>query len=193
MSELASSAPDPAAAAVSSLRQEGSVVLGIVVEVPQPWGDDLQQWRLGFGDNFADHMPTHITIVAPVTVPSGQLDEILADIDSLCAAMPRFHVATAGVESFRPVSPVVYLAVGDGSEHLGELHDRLLPAVSPAPPLHPYVPHITLAMHLPAAVLDAAAQALSDYEATWEVTEVSSYLRGRDGRWLPLAAHLLKG
>ena len=168
-------------------------MLGVVIEVPQPWGEELQQWRLGFGDNTADHMPTHITLVAPTKVASGRLDGVIGDIDAVCASMSSFSVASGGIGTFRPTSPVVYLAIGEGSEQVCGLHESLLPLVSEHPPLHPFIPHITVAMHLPDAVLDASVTALHDYEVTWRVGSVSSFLRGRDGRWLRLAAHAFPG
>ena len=90
-----------------------------------------------------------------------------------------------------PVSPVVFLAVQQGAQALGELHRRLRPLVTDEPALHPYVPHATVAMHVPEAVLDAAADALGDYSAQWVATAVSSYLRGEDGRWVLAARHQL--
>ena len=193
MSESVSSAAEANAEAIASLRREGSVVLGVVVEVPQPWAEDLQQWRLGFGDNTADHMPTHITLVPPTVVSSGRLDAVLADIDAACEGVAGFHIATSGISTFRPTSPVVYLAIGDGGKRLQQLHELVLPLVSDKPVLHPYVPHITVAMHLPDAVLDSAAQVLGDYSLSWDIASVCSFVRGRDGRWVKVKEHFLQG
>lgn len=179
------------AAAIASLCEQPTVVLGVVVEVPQPWGEELQEWRTGFGDNTADHMPTHITVWPPTKVASGRLESVLQGIGAACAAVPQFNIHTAGVETFRPVSPVVYLSIDTGSAQLAELHQTVQPIVSDSPAAHPYVPHITVAFHLPDAVLDAAAAALSDYEVSWQARALSSFLRRPDGRWVRAAQHPL--
>jgi 2'-5' RNA ligase len=174
---------------IGELRTAATAVLGIVIEVPAPWGEDLQQWRTGFGDNSADHMPTHVTLVAPVRIPTNRLDVVLAAVDDVCATTSSFHIQLSGIETFRPTSPVVYLAVQSGAPECTVVHTRLRAAVTDEPALHPFVPHTTIAMQMPNAVLDAAAAALADYTASWQAEEVSSFLRGADGRWTRLMRH----
>lgn len=191
MTDLSTNGESAADSAIEDLRRAGTVVLGIALEVPQPWGEELQQWRLGFGDNTADHMPTHITLWPPTKLPAGTLDSLMRQVTDLCAATAQFPVATAGIASFRPVSPVVFLSIGDGSESLARIHRGVQTFIGDVRPAHPYVPHITVAFHLPDSVLDAAESALGDFEVAWTATHISSFLRGRDGRWVPLARHLL--
>ena len=158
-------------------------VVGVVLPVPQPWGDDLTAWRQGFGDPHADRMPAHITLLAPLRFSPAAYARLLAALPEKLAAVPTFDVTIGSIGTFRPVSPVVFLDVHATGDSLRALHAAVLAAAGSPPQRHPFHPHITVAMDLPDAVLDAAAGALSGYQGRWQAVEVAVYLRDSAGIW----------
>ena len=53
--------------------------IGVSVAVPEPWGSELQQYRIDSGDDSARHIPTHITLLPPYALPEGDLAEVVVD------------------------------------------------------------------------------------------------------------------
>ena len=41
----------------------GQVYAGVVIELPEPMGKELQDWRASFGDPVAGSVPAHITLM----------------------------------------------------------------------------------------------------------------------------------
>lgn len=163
--------------------QPDTCVVGIVVRVPEPWGEDLTEWREGFGDPHADRMPAHITVLAPLRMSRLAFSRLADALHSRLAEVPAFEVTIGPVGSFRPVSPVVFLHAHAIADSLERLHDAVNEAAGSPPLRHPFHPHVTVAMDLPDPVLDAAAGALADYHAAWIVKGVSVFLRDSSGKW----------
>ncbi|MBU6213142.1 MAG: 2'-5' RNA ligase family protein [Actinomycetales bacterium] len=163
--------------------QPDTCVVGIVVRVPEPWGEDLTQWRAGFGDPHADRMPAHVTVLPPLRMSTLAFSRLADALHSEVGGVPAFDVSLGPVGTFRPVSPVVFLEAHASGGSLDGLHGAVNRAAGSPPLRHPFHPHVTVAMDLPDAVLDAAASALSDYRAAWTVTEVCVFLRDGTGHW----------
>jgi 2'-5' RNA ligase len=159
------------------------ITIGIVIVVPEPWAQEILDWRMGLGDPYSDRMPTHITLVAPAKLPRSRMDALLTELATAMSTQPQFEVTIGPVGSFRPVSPVVFLHARDRHDELARLEQRVRQLVTDQLPMHPFVPHVTIAMNVGEGLLDAAADALSDFTATWRVAEVVVYERDNQGYW----------
>lgn len=158
--------------------------IGVAIAVPEPWGDELQRHRASFGDPLADAIPTHVTLVPPTAV-DGQLttvDEHLADV---AKRTPRFLLRLRGTGTFRPVSPVVFVAVAEGISSCEVLAAAIRRGPLAQDLTFPYHPHVTVAHDLDDDALDTAFDALADYACAFEVTEFHLYVHGADGVWRP--------
>lgn len=162
--------------------------IGVSVAIPEPWGRQLQAWRAGFGDPMARAIPTHVTLLPPTEVEESALGEIEAHLRRVAAAERPFPMILRGTGTFRPTSPVVFIQVARGIPDC----ERLEQAVRSGPLLRglhfPYHPHVTVAHHLPDAVLDRAFDKLSGYEASFTVDGFSLYQHGDDEIWRPRRA-----
>ena len=162
----------------------GSHTIGIALAVPEPWASQVLEWRRGYGDRYADRMPTHLTILPPTRVDLLDLPAVHDGLRTAARAITPFTVRLAGTGTFRPESPVVFLDVAEGGESCGALEEQVRAQLPMARPRqHPYRPHVTIAMEVPDVVLDAAAAAHADVEITWQALEVTLYFRDSSGYW----------
>lgn len=161
-----------------------SLRIGVALQVPSPFGPQLQAARAGFGDPQATQIPPHITLLGPTDVPD--LDPVVAHVRAVAATHPPFSVHLRGTGTFRPVSAVVFVQVAMGISEC----ERLERAVRAGPldqvTRFNYHPHVTVAHDLPDAALDRAFEELADYEASFDVTSVHVYALGDDEVWRPV-------
>src|SRR5690606_34166982 len=52
------------------------VRIGVAVQVPPPFGPDLQSARAGFGDPLAQDIPPHVTLLGPTVVDPTELEAV---------------------------------------------------------------------------------------------------------------------
>ena len=165
---------------------------GVAIAIPEPWAADLQQRRASFGDPQATAIPTHITLVPPTDV--GDALELVGDhLAAVAAAQAPFRLRLRGTGTFRPVSPVVFIAVSEGISAC-----EILAQAARSGPLaqeltFPYHPHVTVAHHLDEAALDHAYDSLADFECTFDVAAFHLYSHGDDGVWRPFRTFPLGG
>lgn len=165
--------------------REGQCVIGVTVVLPQPWASQVRMVRLGAGDPLALSIPPHVTLVPPTAVDTGRLDEVRTHVARVAAATTPFLCEVGGADSFRPVSPVAYLAVGGGASELHRLHSALRAADGPlAGSLRfPFHPHLTLAHEVDDDALDDALAAGQSIRAQFVVDTVRLDRMGKDGTW----------
>lgn len=167
--------------------------IGVAVAVPDPYGSELQKHRRSFGDPFADAIPTHITLLSPTEVAEWELPYAEQHLIRVAEAGHPFRVHLRGTATFRPVSPVVFVAVVEGIANC----EVLASTVRSGPLLrelsYPYHPHVTVAHDLPDDALDRAFQELADYDVTFDVTAFGLYEHGPDGLWRPQRDFVLGG
>lgn len=158
--------------------------IGVAIAVPEPWAGELQRYRASFGDPLAEAIPTHVTLVPPVQV-ADEIDAIERHLADVAAATPRFPLRLRGTATFRPVSPVVFIALTEGISAC----EMLAEAIRKGPLAHelafPYHPHVTVAHDLDEAALDLAYDKLADYRCAFDVTAFHLYVHGSDGVWRP--------
>ncbi|GHD94615.1 2'-5' RNA ligase family protein [Streptomyces naganishii] len=163
----------------------GTVTIGVSIAVPEPHGSLLQERRAGFGDAAAHNIPTHVTLLPPTEVGDGDLPAVEAHLTAVAAAGRPFTMRLSGTDTFRPLSPVVYVRVVEGAEACTWLQKQVRDASGPvARELQfPYHPHVTVAHGIEDAAMDRALEELADYTAEWHCTGFALHEQGADGVW----------
>lgn len=165
--------------------------IGVAIPIPHPYGRELQRVRESFGDRLAACIPTHITLLPPTRIDAADLGAIQEHLTRVARSERPFGLRLRGTGTFRPVSPVVFVAVAEGMDGCARLHDKVLSGPLAQKPQFPYHPHVTVAHHLPDEQMDRAYKELADYEAAFEVWGFSLYEHGADGVWRPQRHFLL--
>lgn len=165
--------------------------IGVSVAVPDPWGSELQDYRVQLGDPTAAAIPTHITLLPPIDVDDDLLPSIGDHLATVAAATPPFAVHLRGTGSFRPVSPVVFVNVVEGISSCEVLASAVRRGPLAIDAQFPYHPHVTVAHHLSEELLDRAFEDLGSFDCRFTVGQVSLY-EHRDGRgWAPVRDFVL--
>lgn len=165
----------------------GEVVttIGVVIDVPEPYASELQGWRARFGDPAARAIPTHVTLLPPTAVPGSALDDVTAHLEVVAAATQAFDLRLRGTDTFRPVSPVVYVQVVEGAEGCDALQQRVRTGPLARELSYPYHPHVTVAHEVDEPALDRAMSTLRQYSCAFRVESIGLYEHGSDGVWRP--------
>ena len=160
--------------------------IGVSLAVPDPWGTELQDYRVSLGDSVAAGIPTHITLLPPTELDSSLMSPVEAHLDMVAAQTEPFGVHLRGTGTFRPVSPVVFVNVVAGissTERLAASVRRDLLAVETQ---FPYHPHVTVAHHLDDDRLDLAFKELAGFECRFTADHFSLYVHCDDQGWAPV-------
>jgi 2'-5' RNA ligase len=159
------------------------VTIGVAIHVPEPWAVQLQQQRADFGDPLAGAIPAHITLLPPTVVARSQTEDIAVHLARVAMGLSSFEMVLDGTDTFRPVSPVVFVQVVTGVDGC----DRLQRLVRTGPLTRslsfPYHPHVTVAHHLPDEALDRALTTLKDFCCSFTVSGFGLFEHGHDGMW----------
>jgi 2'-5' RNA ligase len=159
------------------------VRIGVAVQVPPPFGPDLQSARAGFGDPLARDIPPHVTLLGPTVVEPDELEAVGDHLTSVGRAHAPFTLHLRGTGTFRPVSPVVFVQVVRGIAEC----ERLERAVRSGPLAQDlrfnYHPHVTVAHELPDGDLDRAFDDLADFDAEFLVEAIQVFEHGDDAVW----------
>ena len=164
-----------------------SLLIGVAIAVPDPWGGELEGWRADLGDPQASAIPAHITVLPPTRVDPDALDDVEQHLAVAAGSIPAFEVRLRGTATFRPVSPVVFVALTGGISGCEALEAAVRRGPLARDLDHPYHPHVTVAHDLPDEVLDRAETGLAAYRADFVVDEVVLYVH-ETGAWHPRRA-----
>lgn len=156
-------------------------LIGVAVAIPEPLASQVTGWRTRFGDPQATQIPAHITLVPPMRVTD--LDAVEEHLTAVAERSPAFTIHLRGTGTFRPLSPVVFLALVEGISGCEVLQRRLRTGPLELELSYPYHPHVTVAHHLPDEVLDEAFETLHDFEATFLADRFDLYVQGADSVW----------
>jgi 2'-5' RNA ligase len=160
-------------------------VIGVAIPIPDPYGAELQRWRASFGDPLARSIPAHVTLVPPLQVAPAALEEIEDHLRAVAARERPFSITLRGTGTFRPISPVVFVALAQGMSECERLESRVRQGPLDRTPGFPYHPHVTVAHHLPDDLLERAVKELAEYQAEFPARGFSLYEHGTDGVWRP--------
>jgi 2'-5' RNA ligase len=161
----------------------GRRAIGVAIPIPDPHGSYLQSRRASFGDPLAHAIPTHITLLPPTEVEDAAMDGIRRHLLNVARTERPFPIRLRGSGTFRPVSPVVFVALAEGIGGCERVQAKVLSGPLARPLPFPYHPHVTIAHHLPDDVMDRAFKELAGYAADFEVWGFSLYEHGLDGVW----------
>jgi 2'-5' RNA ligase len=164
-------------------------VIGVSISVPEPWAAEIQALRAGYGDPLARSVPTHVTLLPPTPLAAAAVPRVHEHLRRVAAGFRPFRMLLHGTGTFRPVTPVVYLRIEEGSRDC-----RTLEAAVRSGPLardldFPYHPHVTVAQAVPEPALDRAHGELRGYHAEFTVRGFSLYRQGADAVWRPLRSY----
>jgi 2'-5' RNA ligase len=158
-------------------------LLGVAIAVPDPWGAELERWRADFGDPQAGAIPAHITVLPPTSLGTARLAEVEVHLASAASQVSPFEVRLRGTGTFRPVSPVVFVALASGIAGCESLESVVRGGPLARELEHPYHPHVTVAHHVPDEVLDRAFRELAGFDETFVVRDLVLYTH-TDGTWV---------
>jgi 2'-5' RNA ligase len=159
--------------------------IGVALAIPEPWGRQLQDYRVSLGDDTAVHIPSHITLIPPVETTDDQLEAIRTHLTEVAGAFRGFRVRLRGTGTFRPVSPVVFVMVAEGISACEQLAAELRQGPLDVELPFPYHPHVTVAHHLSDGDLDRAFTDLADFECLFDATGFHLYEHDAEIGWRP--------
>ncbi|WP_017934655.1 2'-5' RNA ligase family protein [Nocardioides sp. Iso805N] len=159
--------------------------IGVAIPIPEPWGSQLQRYRESIGDPMAEHIPPHITLVPPVDLAPAVATEVERHLREAAQAVTPFTVHLRGTATFRPLSPVVFVALAEGISGCESLEQAVRSGPLGVDLNYPYHPHVTIAHGVDEAVLDRAFSDLADFEARFEVDSFTLYVHDDVDGWVP--------
>ena len=169
----------------------GGHTLGVAIEIPPPYGAELDEVRGRFAPD-AGEMPSHVTILAPIDVDADVMATVLQHLEDVAARTRPFPLVLRGAGSFRPVSPVVFVAIAAGISSCEQLERDVRSGDLAVETRYPYYPHVTIAHDVPDPDLDRAFDELADFRASMTITSMGLH-EYVDGRWLLVRAFAFGG
>lgn len=159
--------------------------IGVAVAIPEPWALRLQEYRVDLGDETAYSIPTHITLIPPTEVQDDAVPAVVEHLSAVAARHQPFRIHLRGTGTFRPVSPVVFVAVAEGIPGCEMLADDVRSGPLERDLEFPYHPHVTVAHHLDDPTLDRAFAELAEFECAFVADEFHLYVHGDGEGWVP--------
>jgi len=167
--------------------------IGISFPVPQPWANEIELARIGYGDEYAEMIPPHITIIGPTAVNNADLPAITVQLDNICDLIRPFTVRLDGTGTFRPLSPVAFIRVTEGFDECVTLQAAVHRGKLASPKRFDYHPHVTLAHGVPEPTLDRAEAEFANLSARFPVEALWLYHHEADGVWRKAIRFDLRG
>ena len=160
-------------------------MIGVSIAVPEPWGRQLQDYRVRLGDTAAELIPTHITLLPPYECSVPELALLRGHLTSVAATTAPFRIHLRGTGTFRPVSPVVFVGVVAGISQCEQLARRVRHGPLRMTSRFPYHPHVTVGHDVGDEQLDRAFTELAGFDCQFEVGSFQlDEFDERDG-WFP--------
>ncbi len=157
--------------------------IGVSIPVPSPYAERLHAARRDAGDLLADAVPPHVTLMPPTAVDERTLAHLRAHLCDVCARYRPFRMTLRGTGTFRPISPVVFVAVAEGISNCEQLEQAVRSGPVTRVLEFNYHPHVTIAHNVDDAALDGAFDRLAGFEASFDVAGVDLYEHGADEVW----------
>jgi len=151
--------------------------------VPDPIGSDVAAVRAAVGDELGAAIPTHITLLPPTSIDARQHEAFDEHLRCIAEGRAPVRIALQGSDTFRPVSEVVFLAVGEGAQDCAELNAMVCAGPVSTPSRFAFHPHVTLAHDVNEHVLDRVAARYADVDAAFVVGEMCLYSLDTETGW----------
>lgn len=159
------------------------VTIGVAIPVPEPLAARIDGYRESIGDIFVHTMPAHITLIPPISADLGAIDGIAEHLARVAHRHRSFGVRLHGSETFRPVSPVVFIGIDEGVDGCTSLEADVRSGPLAIDLRFPYHPHVTIAFEMTDDVLDAAQADFADYAADFVADRFCLYEQEPSGVW----------
>jgi 2'-5' RNA ligase len=162
--------------------------LGVVLLIPGHVAPQVDGLRRALGFVHVERVPPHITLVPPINVADDEVDAAIALARRVAEAERPLHVVLGPVDTFNPVTPVVFLRVsGPGLDGIKRLRDALDSAPLAQELSHPYVPHVTLSDDATDREIEGAIASLTHYVEHVVLDTITVLEQGDDQTWRPIA------
>lgn len=158
-------------------------VIGVAIEIPEPYGTQLRQHRASYGDINAATVPTHITLIPPTEVDDADLEQFEKNLAQVAQKHSPFDITLRGTGTFRPVSPVVFVSVVEGISPTEQLAADSRALIEDLSYQFPYHPHVTVAQEVSEEALDQAFNDLADFQCRWRVENFCMYTQNGSPEW----------
>lgn len=162
-----------------------TLTYGVAIAVPEPHGSHLRGCRAEFGDPQAASVPTHVTLVPPTETDEAGLADVCEALSDAVCGTASFDMALNGTGTFRPVSPVVFVAVSKGIAETERLAEAVRERLQVEQPRFPFHPHVTVAQEVAEPALDRAYDELADFRCEFTVDAVCLYVHEDGAGWTP--------
>jgi 2'-5' RNA ligase len=159
--------------------------IGVAINIPEPYGSELQDWRERLGDPNATRIVPHVTLLPPTPVANEALDDIEEHLRVVATRFQPFAIRLRGSATFVPVSPVVFVPLVQGIAECEQLETRVRSGPLWRDVQYTYHPHVTVAHDLPDDALYRAWTDLSSYDASFDVPGFTLFEQGPDKVWRP--------
>lgn len=168
------------------------MTIGILLPVPEPYGGELRARRIGYGDVQAKMTPTHVTLLPPTELAAAAFPEVDRHLSRVASRGRPFRMRLHGTGTFRPITQVVYVRVGEGRQECIDLEAGIRAGVLDRELQYPFHPHVTVAYELAQERLDAAYVDLAGYEASFDVSGFTVYRQDApETPWEPVRTYPL--
>lgn len=161
------------------------LTMGVAIAIPEPYGTELRTKRASFGDPMAETVPSHVTLMPPTDVTEDDFNGVCGTLQEAAASLHPFAMRLRGTGTFRPVSPVVFIAVSQGISYTEILAKAVRTKLDAPEPNFPFHPHVTVAHNLDDDALDRAYDELADFECAFQVEGFHLYLHEGAEGWTP--------
>ena len=159
--------------------------IGVAVNIPEPFGSELQGWRERLGDPNASRIVPHVTLLPPTSVATESLDQIEEHLRLVATSFRPFDIRLRGSATFLPVSSVVFVPLAQGIAECEQLEAKVRSGLLRRDLTYAYHPHVTVAHDLPDDALYRAWTELSSYDASFAVLGFTLFEQGPDLVWRP--------
>lgn len=161
-------------------------MIGISIGVPEPFAGVLRDARRKAGDERADAIPPHVTLMPPTEVAQVDRARLSAHLRAVAANHRPFAMVLRGTGTFRPTSDVVFVAIAEGTAACERIESDVRDGPVARPLKFPYHPHVTIAHDAPEDGLDRVFDELSGFEAGFGVGGFDLHEQGLDEIWRPV-------
>ena len=170
-----------------------TAVLGIVVEIPEPWAQLFADLRSKVGDQQAEVVPAHVTLLPPTEVPAAARPAISAHLAAVARRHAAFDMHLSGTGTFRPVAEVVFVAVARGIGNCELIANDVRTGPLARTLTFPYHPHVTIAHDVPPDMLELAYTGLTDVSVEFRVDHFTEFEQTPGGAWAVARQYPLTG
>ncbi|BCJ37693.1 phosphoesterase [Actinocatenispora thailandica] len=160
-------------------------VIGVAIDVPEPWGSYLNRCRAQAGDPQAEYVPTHLTLLPPTEIGDDAEPVVERHLAQVAARHAGFSLLLRGTGTFRPITDVVFVAVAAGISECERLAADVRSGPLEREIKYPYHPHITVAQDVPQPALDQVFTDLAGFEVRFDVVGFRLFVHNGDSRWRP--------